>query len=71
METTKPETFSSKNIYKGRIFGVRVDTIREGDINYNREIVVHGGSAVIVPVFADGIGCSGSTVQASGWQVSA
>ena len=28
-------------------------TIREGEIEYEREIVAHDGSAVIVPVFAD------------------
>ena len=50
----KPETFSSKTIYSGRVFDVRVDEIREGEIEYTREIVVHKGSCVIVPVFADG-----------------
>src|SRR4051812_11756102 len=50
----KPETRSSKDIYKGRIFDVRMDRIREGDKEYDREIVVHPGSAVIAPVFDDG-----------------
>lgn len=45
---------SSETIFKGRIFDIRVDTIREGEIEYKREIVVHQGSAVIVPVFGDG-----------------
>src|SRR2546426_12760809 len=49
-----PETISSEQIYKGRIFDVRLDTIREGEIEYKREIVVHKGSAVILPVFDDG-----------------
>jgi len=49
----KPETLSSENIYKGRIFDVRLDEIREGDVEYKREVVVHKGSAVIVPVFDD------------------
>lgn len=47
------ETLSSKTIYKGRIFDIRVDEIREGEIEYKREIVVHGGSAVVIPVFDD------------------
>lgn len=47
-------TLSSKTIYKGKVFDIRVDEIREGDIEYKREIVVHKGSAVIVPVFEDG-----------------
>lgn len=49
-----PETTSSKSIYNGHIFDVRLDHIREGDVEYDREIVVHPGSAVIVPVFEDG-----------------
>jgi ADP-ribose pyrophosphatase len=44
---------SSEPIYQGRIFDVRIDTIREGEIEYKREIIAHKGSAVIVPVFAD------------------
>jgi len=50
----KPQTFASESIYKGRILDIRIDSIREGDIEYKREIVVHKGSAVIVPVFDDG-----------------
>lgn len=50
----KPQTLTSETIFKGRIFDIHVDTIREGDVEYKREIVVHQGSAVIVPVFDDG-----------------
>ena len=50
----KPVTLSSRTIHRGRIFDIRVDDIREGDIEYSREIVVHKGSAVIIPVFEDG-----------------
>jgi ADP-ribose pyrophosphatase len=49
-----PEIITSESIYKGRIFDVKIDTIREGEVEYKREIVVHRGSAVIVPVFDDG-----------------
>ncbi len=49
-----PELIATENIYKGRVFDVKIDTIREGDVEYKREIVVHRGSAVIVPVFDDG-----------------
>lgn len=49
----KPETISSEQIYSGKIFDVSLDRIREGEIEYEREIVSHDGSAVIVPVFAD------------------
>lgn len=49
-----PETLSSKTIHEGRIFDIRIDEIREGELEYAREIVVHKGSAVVVPVFDDG-----------------
>ncbi len=48
-----PEKIASESIYNGKIFDVRLDTIREGDVEYAREIIVHKGSAVIVPVFDD------------------
>ena len=50
----QPETLSTETIYKGRVFDIRLDDIREGDAEYKREIVVHKGSAVIVPLFDDG-----------------
>lgn len=50
----KPQTLTSETIFNGRIFYIRVDTIREGELEYKREIVVHQGSAVVVPVFDDG-----------------
>lgn len=49
-----PETLGSEQIYKGKVFDIRVDEIREGDVRYKREIVVHKGSAVVIPVFDDG-----------------
>jgi ADP-ribose pyrophosphatase len=50
----KPETIGSEDVYTGRVFDIRVDTIRDGDVEYKREIVVHKGSCVIIPVFEDG-----------------
>lgn len=49
-----PEFIDSKKVFEGRVFDVTVDTVREGDQTYQREIVRHGGSAVILPVFDDG-----------------
>ncbi|MDQ5846387.1 MAG: NUDIX hydrolase [Acidobacteriota bacterium] len=49
-----PQILHSKEIFHGRVFDVTVDTIREGDTTYNREVVHHPGSAVIIPVFEDG-----------------
>lgn len=51
---TQPETLSSEEIYHGKTFKVRIDDVREDDLTYQREIVVHRGSAVIVPLFDDG-----------------
>ena len=48
-----PEFIDSKKIFAGRVFDVTVDTVREGDQTYQREVVHHGGSAVILPVFED------------------
>jgi ADP-ribose pyrophosphatase len=52
--TDCPQILSSKEIFHGRIFDVTVDTIREGDKTYDREVVHHPGSAVIIPIFDDG-----------------
>src|SRR5713226_2545412 len=52
--TQTPEFIDSKNVFSGRIFNVTVDTVREGDRTYIREVVHHSGSAVILPAFDDG-----------------
>lgn len=48
-----PHLLESKEIFRGRVFDVTVDTVREGDKIYQREVVHHPGSAVIIPVFED------------------
>lgn len=48
-----PTVISSEKVYKGRVFDVFLDKIRDGDVEYERDVVTHNGSAVIVPVFAD------------------
>lgn len=50
---TEPEFLDSKKIFSGRVFNVTVDTVREGEKTYVREVVHHPGSAVILPVFDD------------------
>jgi ADP-ribose pyrophosphatase len=52
--TDCPQILDSKEVFRGRVFDVTVDTIREGDKTYQRDVVHHPGSAVIVPVFEDG-----------------
>ena len=58
METTDmtelPKIISSQKVFSGRVFNVTVDTVREGELTYQREVVHHHGSAVILPVFDDG-----------------
>ena len=49
-----PEFIDSKKVFAGRVFDVTVDTIREQDQTYIREVVHHKGSAVILPAFDDG-----------------
>jgi ADP-ribose pyrophosphatase len=48
-----PKTISSQKVFEGRVFNVTVDTVREGELTYQREVVHHHGSAVILPVFDD------------------
>jgi ADP-ribose pyrophosphatase len=52
--TSIPETLSTRPIYDGKVFDIVEAEIRQDDIQYKREIVVHKGSAVILPVFGDG-----------------
>lgn len=58
MEKTQPELLSSQTLYRGRIFDIRKDRIAEntseGRAEYDREIITHNGSAVVVPLFEDG-----------------
>jgi ADP-ribose pyrophosphatase len=49
-----PEVLAIEEIFKGRVVELTVDTIREGDVTYTREIVHHPGSAVMLPVYPDG-----------------
>jgi ADP-ribose pyrophosphatase len=56
MESTKPDQpriIDSKTVFRGRVFNVSVDTVQEGDAIYQREVVHHPGSAVIIPLFPD------------------
>jgi ADP-ribose pyrophosphatase len=56
MDTTpdaEPETLSSEEIFRGRIVELFVDTIREGETTYRREVVRHPGGACAVALFPD------------------
>lgn len=47
----KPEIISTESIYQGKIFEVSLATVKEENVTYEREIISHPGSAVIVPIF--------------------
>lgn len=49
-----PKILNSQKVFDGRVFQVTVDTVSEGDVTYQRDVVHHPGSAVIVPVHDDG-----------------
>lgn len=49
-----PKIISSQKVFSGRVFNVTVDTVQEGELTYQREVVHHHGSAVILPVSDDG-----------------
>src|SRR5262245_1018322 len=53
-ELEPPEFIDSKKVFTGRVFDITVDTVREADRTYIREVVHHPGSAVILPAFDDG-----------------
>jgi len=48
-----PKIINSQKVFAGRVFNVTVDTVSEGEVTYQREVVHHHGSAVIIPVFDD------------------
>src|SRR5215207_7267703 len=49
-----PKILNSHKVFEGRVFKVTVDSVSEGELTYQREVVHHPGSAVIVPVHDDG-----------------
>jgi ADP-ribose pyrophosphatase len=49
------KTLSSRVIFTGKVFSVRHDEVSEpGGVLAGRDIVVHPGSVVVMPVFPDG-----------------
>lgn len=51
----RAQVLSSRVVFRGRVFDVRRDRVREpGGIAAARDIVVHGGSVVLLPVLEDG-----------------
>jgi ADP-ribose pyrophosphatase len=51
----RAKVVSSRVVFKGKVFSVRHDEVHEpGGIVAGRDIVVHPGSVVVMPVFPDG-----------------
>ena len=51
----KAKVLDTKIIYEGKVFSVRQDRVIEpGGVEVTRDIVVHRGSVVVLPVFPDG-----------------
>lgn len=48
-----PEVLESREAFRGRIFDVVVDKVREGEKVYTREVVRHNGGASVVALFDD------------------
>lgn len=52
---SKAEVLSSELIFQGRVFALRREQVVEpSGLTVTRDIIVHPGSAVILPVFPDG-----------------
>ena len=49
----KPKIISTEKLLTSKLFEVTRSVIREHQTIYQRDIILHPGSAVIVPVFAD------------------
>jgi ADP-ribose pyrophosphatase len=46
---------NSKIVFRGKVFGVRRDEVKEpGGVHATREVITHPGSVVVLPVFPDG-----------------
>lgn len=52
---TRAQILSSEILYKGKVFQLKRDMVIEpGGVRAERDIIVHHGSVVILPVFPDG-----------------
>lgn len=55
MPNRRARILQSKLIYEGSVFSVRQDRVAEpGGLRVTRDIVVHRGSVVLLPIFPDG-----------------
>ncbi len=55
MAKQKAKVLKSKMVFRGKVFGVRRDLVREPDgLRVTREVITHPGSVVVLPVLGDG-----------------
>ena len=55
MATKSARILSSEVLYQGKVFGLRRETVIEpGGVQVERDIIVHPGSVVVLPIFPDG-----------------
>lgn len=55
MAKGRAKLLKSKILYQGKVFRLQRDTVIEpGGVRADRDIIVHPGSVVVLPVFADG-----------------
>jgi ADP-ribose pyrophosphatase len=55
LPTRKAEILKSEVLYQGKVFRLQRDTVIEpGGVQADRDIIVHPGSVVVMPIFKDG-----------------
>ena len=53
--TDHPELIDSENVFEGRVFALRLDTLRTPDGHtFRREMIYHPGAVCMVPIDSDG-----------------
>jgi ADP-ribose pyrophosphatase len=51
----RAKLLKSETLYKGKVFSLQRDTVIEpGGVRADRDIIVHPGSVVVLPIFQDG-----------------
>ena len=55
MEKGRAQILNSEVLYQGKVFRLQRDTVIEpGGVQAERDIIVHPGSVVVLPIFKDG-----------------
>jgi ADP-ribose pyrophosphatase len=55
LASRRAQILKSEVLYKGKVFSLRRDTVIEpGGVQAERDIIVHPGSVVVLPIFKDG-----------------